>query len=100
MLAEIRQGQKRWSDAALHWQQVAEIRSLEPTGLLKLAAVQIKLRDRRAAKETLAKLRSRAWPPRFHDVDAKIRDLEQQLKSGGNRPLRMRGSPRSRRGSR
>src|SRR5262249_44962900 len=41
MLAEIRQQQNRWAEAGVHWEQVARIRALEPTGLLKLAAVQI-----------------------------------------------------------
>ena len=36
MLAEVREKQSRWSDAAAHWSRVAEIRKLEPTGLLKL----------------------------------------------------------------
>ena len=41
LLAEIRQRQDRWDEAILHWQQVARIRALEPTGLLKLAEAQI-----------------------------------------------------------
>ncbi|MGD0384415.1 MAG: hypothetical protein ABSA77_12915, partial [Thermoguttaceae bacterium] len=43
LLAEIRQGQNRWPEAAESWRQVAKIRSLEPTGLLKLAGAQIHL---------------------------------------------------------
>lgn len=80
MLAEIREEQGRWSAAAMHWRQVAEIRSLEPAGLLKLAAVQIRLERWAAAKETLAQLRARSWPPRFGDVSSQIRDLEEKLK--------------------
>ena len=41
MVAEIRQNQNRWDDAIAQWQQVAELRALEPTGLLKLAEAQI-----------------------------------------------------------
>ena len=41
LLAEIRQRQDRWAEAAVQWQQVARIRSLEPTGLLGLAAALI-----------------------------------------------------------
>ena len=37
MLAEIRQEQDRWPEAARHWQEVVRIRRLEPTGLLRLA---------------------------------------------------------------
>ena len=38
MLAEIRQNQNRWDDAIGHWQRVAELRALEPTGPLDAAA--------------------------------------------------------------
>ena len=41
LLAEIRQRQNRWDEAIVQWEQVARIRSLEPTGLLKLAEAQI-----------------------------------------------------------
>ena len=41
LLAEIREKQDRWPEAIAHWERVAEIRALEPTGLLKLAAAQI-----------------------------------------------------------
>ena len=34
LLAEIRQKQNRWPEAIEQWEQVARIRSLEPTGLL------------------------------------------------------------------
>ena len=40
-LAEVREKQARWADAIAHWERVAEIRALEPTGLLKLAGAQI-----------------------------------------------------------
>jgi hypothetical protein len=45
LLAEIRQQQNRWPEAIEHWQRVAEIRSLEPTGLLKLAEAQLHERN-------------------------------------------------------
>ena len=79
MLAEIRETQDRWNDAALHWQQVARIRQLEPTGLLRLANAQIHLQQWDAVKETLARLRSKAWPARFFDVPAQTRDLEARI---------------------
>jgi predicted Zn-dependent protease len=78
-LAEIRQKQERWSDAAVHWAQVAAIRSLEPTGLLKLAEVQLRLKQWDAAAESIRKLRARSWPSRFGNVDAQARDLERRL---------------------
>jgi tetratricopeptide (TPR) repeat protein len=41
LLAEIRERQNRWADAILQWEQVARIRSLEPTGLLGLCSALI-----------------------------------------------------------
>lgn len=68
MLAEIRETQKRWKEAANHWALVAEIRGLEPTGLQRLAKAQIQLEQYDAAKETLEKLLSKEWPSRFGNV--------------------------------
>ena len=79
LLAQIRQGQDRWADAALHWRQVDAVRSLEPEGLLGLANVQLHLKQYDAARETIQKLRAKAWPPHTGDVPAKARELEARL---------------------
>ena len=79
MLAEIRQNQNRWSEAAAEWEQVAKLRSLEPTGLLKLAAAQLKLRKWDAAAETLRKLETTGWPARFFNVNGETSQLRRQL---------------------
>jgi hypothetical protein len=79
MLAEIRQKQNRWSDAIPHWQQVAEVRSLEPTGLLKLATAQVHEKQWDAASATCGKLRARSWPERFGDVEQQVRELERRI---------------------
>jgi hypothetical protein len=81
MLAEIRQEQNRWSDAIHEWQRVSEIRKLEPTGLLKLAAAQIHQKEWQAAIETIRKLRAREWPSRFDNVENDIQALERQINS-------------------
>ncbi|MBN2473222.1 MAG: hypothetical protein JXB62_01340 [Pirellulales bacterium] len=78
-LAVIRQEQDRWDDAIAHWKQVAAIRALEPTGLLKLAEAQIHQKQWDAAMETLRQLDSRGWPERFGDVHAETRRLERQI---------------------
>ncbi len=65
MLAEIRQQQNRWDEAIVHWQQVARIRALEPTGLLKLAEAQIHQQLWDDADATVRQLESRTWPSRF-----------------------------------
>ena len=81
-LAEIRQRQGHWDDAIVHWQQVARIRELEPTGLLKLAAAQIHQKQWDAADATTDKLRSRSWPSRFSNVESQTRELENQIERG------------------
>ncbi|QVL34171.1 hypothetical protein KIH39_09760 [Telmatocola sphagniphila] len=68
LLAEIREKQDRWTEAIEHWQKVAKLRSLEPTGLLKLANAQIHEKAWSAATQTLQKIRSQSWPDRFNNV--------------------------------
>ncbi len=79
LLAEIRQGQDRWDEAIGHWQRVSQIRALEPTGLLKLAAAQIHQEQWDAATETLRKLEGKGWPSRFGDVRSQVHQLERQI---------------------
>ena len=78
-MAELRQNQNRWSEAIPHWEQVAKLRKLEPTGLLKLTAAQVHEQKWEAAKESLHKLIKTEWPSRFNNVSSEIRQLEQQL---------------------
>ena len=79
VLAEVREKQGRWRDAILHWERVAALRALEPTGLVKLAGAQIGAGDWDAAAATVKKLRSQSWPPRFNEVEKQTRDLERKL---------------------
>jgi tetratricopeptide (TPR) repeat protein len=80
-LAEIREKQNRWPEAIAQWERVAQIRSLEPTGLLKLAEAQIHERAWDNAAATLQKLRSQSWPQRFGDVQHQARELEKKLEA-------------------
>jgi hypothetical protein len=82
LLAEIREGQKRWSEAIDQWRQVARLQALEPTGLLRLAAAQLHEKQWDAARETVARLRTTAWPPRFGNVDYQIQELERRIRAG------------------
>ena len=79
MLAEIRQEQDRWNDAINHWRRVADLRALEPTGLISLAKAQLHEKQWDAAGETIRKLRQRSWPSRFDRADTEIRNLEYAL---------------------
>jgi tetratricopeptide (TPR) repeat protein len=80
LLAEVRQSQNRWKDAIGHWEQVARLRSLEPTGLVKLAQAQLHEKQFDQAAGTLKKLRSQSWPERFRDLPSQINELENQLR--------------------
>jgi tetratricopeptide (TPR) repeat protein len=83
LLAEIRQRQDRWADAADQWRQVARIRSLEPTGLLGLADALIHQRRFVEAAEVLTQLKQKSWPARFQNwptnLSGKISELERML---------------------
>ncbi len=79
MLAEIRQQQDRWAEAIPHWEQVAEIRALEPTGLMNLAKAQIHEQRNEAARETIGRLLGKNWPQRFGDVHRKARGMLEKL---------------------
>jgi Tfp pilus assembly protein PilF len=85
LLAEVREKQDRWPDAVAHWEQVARIRALEPTGLLKLAAAQIHQKQWDRAEETLRRLDTRTWPARFGDVPYQVRTLLGQIAKGRQR---------------
>jgi tetratricopeptide (TPR) repeat protein len=73
-LAQIRQAQDRWDEAAVHWRHVARLRKLEPAGLLGLAAAQIHLKQRAEAEKTLKELETTDWPDRF-DEDLRQKQL-------------------------
>ena len=74
-LAEVRDGQRRWTDAAEQWRQVARIRATEPTGWLGLAKSLLRAGDRPAAKETIDHLLGTDWDARFGDVKTEARRL-------------------------
>lgn len=78
-IAEIRQQQDRWTDAIGHWKRVAELRRLEPTGLLKLAEAQIQTQQTAAARQTLDELLRTDWPSRFADVHNQVQRLREKL---------------------
>ena len=78
-LARLRQSQDRWAEALPHWQQVDDVRSLEPEGLIGLAEAQLHLKQFDAARATLQKLRAKPWPPHTGDTPAKVRELEARL---------------------
>ena len=78
-LAELRQQQNRWDEAIPHWERVSQLRKLEPTGLLKLAAAQLHQKQWPAARQSIEKLQRTEWPARFNDVSNQTRQLQEQL---------------------
>jgi tetratricopeptide (TPR) repeat protein len=82
MLAEIRQSENRWPEAAAQWEHVARIRALEPTGLLNLGAAQAHLGQWDQLAKTIRALRAKTWPPRFKNVDEETGVLQVQLDAG------------------
>jgi len=64
---------------------VVHLRELEPTGLVGLAGAQIHEKQLDAARETLRKLKSTGWPPRFSELPNQLRDLESRLSAAGSK---------------
>jgi tetratricopeptide (TPR) repeat protein len=79
-LAVIRQEQNCWIDAIEHWKHVADLRALEPNGLLKLAEAQIHEERWAAARSTVGKLKAKPWPSRFSNVEGQTQQLEKRIK--------------------
>jgi tetratricopeptide (TPR) repeat protein len=78
-MAELRQKQNRWDEAIPHWEQVAQLRRLEPNGLLKLAEAQLHQKQWEAARASIEKLHQTDWPARFSDVNNQTRLLQERL---------------------
>jgi tetratricopeptide (TPR) repeat protein len=82
-LAAIRQGENRWAEAIVQWEQVARIRSLEPTGLLGLCSALVHEHRWAEARDVLGQLKEKTWPARFENppenLRERIRVLQQQL---------------------
>ena len=78
-LAEIRQKQNRWDEAIDEWTEVAKLRALEPTGLVKLAEAQIHQKRWAAARASIEKLQHTEWPSRFGDISNQTRQLQTKL---------------------
>jgi tetratricopeptide (TPR) repeat protein/predicted Zn-dependent protease len=77
-MAELRQNQARWDEAIPHWEQVAKLRKLEPTGLIKLATAQLHQKQWDAAKKTIGILQRTEWPSRFGDIRGQAQQMLQQ----------------------
>ncbi len=80
-LAQIREGQSRWSEAVELWKKAAELRALEPTGLLGLANAQIEAKQFTECEATLDRLTKTKWDARFNDVKHRTEVLRAKLRT-------------------
>ena len=79
LLAEVREKDGRFLEAAAQWREVARIRSREPVGWLGLARDLIAGGRGAEAREPLEHLLKQAWPGRFGDVHGEARKLLERL---------------------
>ena len=79
LLAKVRETQNRLPDALVEWQHVADLRPLEPTGLVNLARVQIQAKQWDSATESLRQLRSKTWHERFNNLSNELTQLQRDL---------------------
>jgi outer membrane lipoprotein-sorting protein len=81
-LAKIRTAKKQHTAAVVHWQQVAELRSLEPNGLINLAKAQLQANQPQAADKTITRLQKTDWPSRFeNDVRNSLNEINRLKQS-------------------
>ncbi|WP_254513022.1 VIT domain-containing protein [Anatilimnocola floriformis] len=81
ILAQEREQQKRLPEALEQWEQVAKLRKLEPLGLLNMARVQLQLKQKDAAAESLQQLEARTWPQHFRaELDRQLPQLKEQMR--------------------
>lgn len=78
-LAGFREKQNQWDAAISHWQRAAELRKLEPAGLLGLANAQVHSKKWQAATATIQKLQRTEWPARFNNIESQIRELDRKI---------------------
>ena len=78
-MAQLRQKQNRWDEAINHWKEVAELRKLEPSGLIGLATAQVHQKQWTDARATLNKLQKTDWPSRFENELNAAKNLQNQL---------------------
>ncbi|MGI8978782.1 MAG: VIT domain-containing protein [Pirellulaceae bacterium] len=82
-LADYRQKQDRWDDAISHWQEVARLRKLEPTGLLGLAPALLHQKRLPEFDAAMKQLENGPWPQHFEkELKEKLPGLrESRLKA-------------------
>lgn len=78
-LADYREKQNKWDAAIAHWQRAADLRKLEPDGLLGLANAQIQAEKWKDAEATVRKLQRTEWPARFNNIDNQTRELDRKI---------------------
>jgi tetratricopeptide (TPR) repeat protein len=75
LLAQVRENDKRFLEAAAEWRHVVRVRSKEPTGYLGLGKCLLQAGQRDEARKILEEFLGEDWPARFGDVKAQARAL-------------------------
>jgi len=65
--ASYREKQDRWDEAISHWQEVAKLRKLEPTGLLGLAPALLHQKRLEEFDAAMKQLENSPWPQHFQE---------------------------------
>ncbi len=66
-LADYRERQDRWDDAIFQWREVARLRKLEPTGLLRLAPALLHQKRLEEFDSAMKQLENGPWPQHFDE---------------------------------
>ncbi|MBI4585266.1 MAG: hypothetical protein HY717_14730 [Planctomycetes bacterium] len=78
-LAEVREGQGRWREAAGEWRRVREIRSREPAGYLGEARALLQLGESGQARLLLERVLKTDWPARFDEARERALELLKRI---------------------
>ncbi len=71
-LAKVRMEQQQWNDALGHWRRVAELRKLEPTGLIGQIRTRLAAGEAQEARKLSARLSKEKWHSRFQPEIQKV----------------------------
>ncbi|HAK94427.1 MAG TPA: hypothetical protein DCM87_05360 [Planctomycetes bacterium] len=79
LLAQVRENDRRFAEAAAEWRHVVRIRSKEPAGYLGLGRCLLHAGQGEEARKVLEDFLGEDWHPRFGDVKAQARELMRRL---------------------
>ncbi len=75
LLAQVRESEKRFLEAAAQWRHVVRVRSKEAVGYLGVARNLLAAGQGEEARKVLEEFLGKDWAPRFGDVKGQAREL-------------------------